>query len=124
MSSFDSALESAVRQAQRRVTDKVGADIEKQLSPALATFVASAAATDSLVERLCVQLESRVEDRASAVVTRLARDEAANHNLSRALEERVDARLHDFCAKLAGGTAAVLVLGAAWSWFGGGKRDR
>ena len=93
-------------------------DIEKQLPPALAKFVANAPATDNLVERLCLQLESRVEDRASAVVTRLARDEVATHNLSRALEERVDAKLESFCTKLFGGTAAVLVLGAAWSWFG------
>ena len=55
------------------------------------------------------------------VVTRLARDEVANHNLSRALEERVDAKLNDFCTKLGVGTATVLVLGAAWSWFGARK---
>ena len=118
---FQSSLDVRVGVAQARVSESVQSSIDFRLPRALHAHLQDHAATQPLVTDVTHTLQRRVEADAASVVARLASQEAASHELSKALEAqcmaRVDERVRSLWAAWFVGGA--LTAGALW-WLGGG----
>ena len=127
--SFQSTVDLAAGIAQARVGESVQGSIRSQLPGALRAHLADHPGTQQLVTEIGRDLQRRVEADAAGVVSRLASEETARRELSKAAEracmKRVDERMRSlWAAWLVGGAVTaglwLFVLGAPTGW----RRDR
>ena len=127
--SFQSSVDLAAGIAQARVGESVQASICSQLPGALRAHLEDHPGTQRLVAEIGRDLQRRVETGAASVVTRLASEENARGELSKAAEracmKRVDEKMRSlWAAWFVGGAVTaglwLFVLGAPTGW----RRDR
>ena len=127
--SFQSTVDLAAGIAQARVGESVQGSIRSQLPSALRAHLEDHPGTQQLVTEISRNLQRRVEADAAGVVSRLASEETARRELSKAAEracmKRVDERMRSLWAAwfIGGAVTAGLwlfVLGAPTGW----RRDR
>mmetsp|Transcript_38052 Transcript_38052/g.81028 ORF Transcript_38052/g.81028 Transcript_38052/m.81028 type:complete len:185 (-) Transcript_38052:808-1362(-) len=127
--SFQSTIDLAASIAQARVGESVQGSIRLQLPGALRAHLEDHPGTQQLVTEIGRDLQRRVEADAAGVVSRLASEETARRELSKAAEracmKRVDERMRSlWAAWFAGGAVTaglwLVFLGAPTGW----RRDR
>ena len=127
--SFQASVDLAAGIAQARVGESVQASIRSQLPGALRAHLEDHPGTQRLVAEIGRDLQRRVETGAAGVVTRLASEENARRELSKAAEracmKRVDEKMRSlWAAWFVGGAVTaglwLFVLGAPTGW----RRDR
>ena len=128
--SFQSSVDLAAGIAQARVGESVQASIRSQLPGALRAHMEEHPGTQRLVAEIGRDLQRRVETGAAGVVTRLASEENARRELSKAAEracmKRVDEKMRSLWAAwfvggaMTAGLWLFVLLGAPTGW----RRDR
>ena len=128
--SFQSSIDLAAGIAQARVGESVQASIRSQLPGALRAHLEDHPGTQRLVAEIGRDLQRRVETGAAGVVTRLASEENARRELSKAAEracmKRVDEKMRSLWAAwfvggaMTAGLWLFVLLGAPTGW----RRDR
>ena len=110
---FSVSIDGAVRQAQKRVDERVDAAIAARVDPAIMSALEKAPKTTALVDELTLKLEARITEQAAPIVARLAREEVVRHQLASAIEQRVARTAQQRTIEVLVGVAGGLLAGGA-----------